>query len=191
MDAAADYSAAVRLLQAPLPAYVSYVERSYANAYSLSKDTTQTIEVRTRDGVVVKGDPSKIKVSEDGDVAVNPVTHPPFKAACYSARGVVLKHWSDRIVEAIALRDVCHTADEHETNFQELYVDPATHEPLAAVGDREDDHVSVLVEQRIARFDGHFMPAKVTVKIHGHGLVGFLNVTAGQEYSAYDFRTTP
>ncbi len=113
MTAAADYSAAARLLKAPLPAYVTYVERSYATAFSHTKDTSQTIVIRTRDGAVIKGDPSKVKISTDRDIAVNPVSHPPFDAACYVPRAATSKQWNDRTVEAIALRDTWSSSRRH------------------------------------------------------------------------------
>jgi hypothetical protein len=190
MDAAADFAAAVRLLKAPPAAYISYTERSYASTFSLSKDTTQAIVIRTRDGAFLKGNPDKIKISTDHEVAVNPVSKPPFDAACYVARDATAKQWNDRSVEAIALRDTCHKAEDTETDFQWLYVDPATHEPLAAIGLNDSEHVTVSLEERISRFDGRYMPAELKVHIEGHGIVGFLNVTAGQQYSAYTFRDT-
>jgi len=190
MDAAADYAAAVRLLKAPLPAYVSYAERSYAGAGTFTKDATQTIVVRTLDGAVVKGKPDTIQVSTDHDVRVNPVSHPPFDATCYAAREAHETQWEGRAVEAIDLRDMCRAKDDSETDFQTLYLDPATHEPLAAVGENGDEHVTVTVEERLATFAGHPLPAHLAVHIVGHGIVGFLDVRAGQDYGDYRFSDT-
>jgi hypothetical protein len=190
MDAAADYAAAVRLLKAPLPAYVSYAERSYAGAGTFTKDVKQIIVVRTLDGAVVKGKPDAIQVSTGHDERVNPVSHPPFDATCYAARAASAAQWDGREVEAIDLRDMCRAKDDSETDFQTLYLDPVTHQPLAAVGENGDEHVTVTVEERLATFAGHALPTHLTVHLVGHGIVGFLDVHAGQDYSDYHFSDT-
>lgn len=188
MDAAADYAAAVRMLQTTLPAYVSYVERTYGSAGSLTKDMSQTIVVRTRDGAIVKGDPQKVKISTDSDVPVNPVSHPPFNAACYTAREARATEWEGHDAEAIALHETCgkHRADS-DMDFGTLYVDPETHQPLAAVAVHDEDQVTVTLEQRLGRFDGHVMPSALHVHLQGHGIVGFIDLTLGQDYRDYAF----
>jgi len=190
MDAAADYAAALRQLTAPLPAYVTYQERSYASAGPVTKDATQTVVIRTRDGAVLKGSPQKISVSVGKDERVNPVSRSPFNPACYAAVNARERAWNGHPVEAIALHDTCHARDEDRTDFTDLYVDPMTHRPLVVLGDREDDQVSVALEQRYADIDGHVLPSRFTVHLVGHGIVGFLNVSGGQDYGDYRFSAT-
>jgi hypothetical protein len=190
MDAAADYAAALRMLDAQLPAYVSYVERSYASAGDLTKDTHQTVVVRTKDGAVVKGVLEKVKFSTDDGVPVNPVSHPPFNASCFVAREARSAQWDGHEVEAIAIHDTCEKKLDSDTDFQTLYVNPVTHDPIAAVGTHEDDHVTVSVEQRLTRYDGHVMPSGLRVHLQGHGIAGFLNFSAGQDYGDYRFSNT-
>jgi hypothetical protein len=189
MDAAADYAEAVRLIKAPLPAYVSYTERSYGSAGSFTKDTTHKIVIRTRDGVAVSGNPDVVTVSVGKDERANPVSRPPFDPACYVARASRTAQWEGNTVEAIDVRETCpHDPDDND--FSVLYVDPKTHEPLAAAGNSDDPHVSVSLEQRYARIDGHVLPTHLKVHIVGHGLAGFLDVSAGQDYTDYRFSET-
>jgi hypothetical protein len=188
MDAVADYAAAVRLLKAPLAAYVSYTEHSYADVGPISKEVTQTVVIRTRDGTVVKGTPSKVQISTGEGVQVNPVSHPPFNPSCYVPSAAQPSTWNDRPAEAIALRDSCHKRDDSEADFQIFYVDAVTHVPLAAIGINTEENVTVTLEERIGSVDGHYLPSRISVHVQGHsGLMGLLNVRAAQEYSDYTF----
>ena len=60
MDAAADYAAARAALSKTLPAYVSYTVKAHVKMDAITKDATQQVVVRTRDGKILKGNPGAV-----------------------------------------------------------------------------------------------------------------------------------
>ncbi len=90
-------------------------------------------------------------VSVGKDERVNPVSRPPFDPACYAAHGARPAQWEGRTVEAIDVVQTC-SHDPDDNDFSTLYLDPRNREPLAAVGNDDDPHVSVTLEQRYVRY---------------------------------------
>jgi hypothetical protein len=193
MDAAADYTDVRRALaNANLPAYVSYVVRSRAGFDAVQADDTTTIVVRTRDGKVVAGKPPKINIESGGDAYGNDVVqHGPFKPECYAAKSATLTTFEAQPVEAIALEALCHEkhVGEHsgDADFSILYADPATHRPIAVLGQNDEQFVTARLDERFAVTGGFVMPTRFTVKIVGSGPMFWLNVDAAQSYSNYRF----
>jgi hypothetical protein len=92
-----------------------------------------------------------VTVSVGKDERVNPVSRPPFDPACYAAHGARPAQWEGRTVEAIDVVQTC-SHDPDDNDFSTLYLDPRNREPLAAVGNDDDPHVSVTLEQRYVRY---------------------------------------
>jgi hypothetical protein len=188
MDATADFAAVKQHLTRPLPAYVTYSVQSHAGMGPFAKTENETIVVRTSDGKIVKGKPPNIQIGADshseyeGDV----VTHPPFKPNCYDATSAREATFEGRPVEEIRLRDTC----EHEKNdgdFNRIYVDPATHEPIAALGGNTDENVVVHVTERLQRSSDYIVPTSLEVTVKGSGWMAWLDVDAYERISDYKF----
>jgi len=188
MDAVADYAAAKNALLRPLPAYVSYRVVSHAGAGPFASDQDQTIVVRTSDGRVVRGKPPSLQIGSNSKTHYDKdvVERPPFDPACYTARSAREATFEGKPAEAIALRETC-AHDKDDGDFSELYVDPRTHDPLAAVGDSTDDSVRVRVVQRYVAVEDHFMPSALDVRVKGDGWMSWLDVTAYEHLSDYKF----
>ncbi len=190
MDAAADYQTASRLLSSPLPAYVSYVVDSVSGFDALRMHDTTKIVVRLSDGQIVAGRKPKMQISTgrsyDGDV----LRHGPFMPACYAPTGATLTTFEARPAEAIALRPVCRekSADRSDdTDFGTLYVDPASHEPLAVTGANDERYVTARLAEHFTQAAGHVVPADFHVKVAGSGPMFWLNVDARETFSEYRF----
>ena len=139
MNASADYAAATALLAKPLPAYVSYTAQTHVRFDAIRHDDTAEIVVRTKDNTVLKGGterPPFVQVGASPGGAVDAITNPPFAPRCYEATGARAAKYETADVEAISLRYTCPHAKD-DKNFDTLYVDPATHRPIAATGIRE------------------------------------------------------
>jgi hypothetical protein len=191
MDAAADYAAAKAMLTRPLPAYVTYAVHAHVKADAIVKDTTEEIVVRTKDGKILKGHPGAVPGGAAANTGNEPVTDPAFKPRCYEAAGARLQRFEDRELEAIALRDLCKSdADKGSKEFETLYVDPRTHEPVAATVVAPDPHVDVRVEQRFARIGDRAMPSTLYVRVKGSGFMFWLDVEVNEQYSNYRFSNT-
>jgi hypothetical protein len=190
VNAAADYAAAVAQLNRALPAYVSYVDHTSGGWGPFHGGDSKLIVVHVPDGRVVRGRPSGIQVgvnTRSGDT--NAVTHPPFQPDCYVPEAAGGATFDGRPAERIALHDRCEQTGE-DAAFDAFYVDPVTHQPLAAVGAIDRDRVAVRIEQRYASFAGHIMPASVDVTVKGKGLMVWLDVSARIVYSDYRFSAT-
>lgn len=191
MNAAADYAAAKAMLTRPVPAYVSYTVRSHVKMDAIVKDKTNQIVVRTRDGKVLKGDPGGVPVSVGRGTGNEPLSDPAFKPSCYDAAGARIQRFEDRELEAIALHGLCTSKGKGQQDFDTLYVDPQTHEPIAVVGaDSSDQHVDVRLEQRFTSVGGRALPSTLYVRVHGSGLMFWLDVEVHEEYSNYRFSNT-
>ncbi len=184
MDAAADYAAARHALAQPLPAYVSYVLHSQGSFGPFKHADTQHVVVRTSDGKIVSGKLSSVQVNADTSYSDDLVTHPPFKPACYDATSAKSVEFQGNAVEELSLAFKCRDS-EHEHGFTVLYVDPATHEPIAALEERNDSNVYVRLEQRFARVGTRVLPSGLDVRVKGSGFLGWLDVTAHQVYSHF------
>ncbi len=189
MNATADYDAARAALTRTLPAYVSYDLTSHATGMGFVKNDASRIAVRTRDGKIVKGTPPTIKVGTDSSYSSDVVTHAPFDLACYRATAARKATFDGRAVEALSLESTCEH-DKHG-DFDTLYLDPATHQPLAAVGNQHDDPVSARLEQRYARAGAFVLPSAFDVAVKGSSFMFWLNVTAHQTYTHYAFSNSP
>lgn len=194
MDAAADYAAAKAMLTRPLPAYVSYTARSRIKFDAIDHRGTDDIVVRTADGVVVKGkvpaSSQSVHFSTAEDSGMEPVAHPAFKPRCYEATGATLHEYAGRNLEAIALRDLCGKAKD-DKDFDTLYVDPRTHEPVAATASGDEDHVLLRLSQEFTRVGDHSLPSTLYVRIQGSGFMFWLDVLVDAHYSDYRFSSTP
>jgi hypothetical protein len=195
MDAAADYAAAKAMMTRPLPAYVSFAVRSHVKFDAIVRDETSQVVVRTQDGVVVKGKvpespPNGIQIGDERDSGMEPVKHPAFKADCYEATGARMQAYHGAEREAIALRTVC-SRKKGDQDFDTLYVDSFTHEPIAAVGADDDGHVAVQLVQQFTRVQDHALPSSLYVRIHGSGLMFWLDLLVDQHYEDYRFSAVP
>lgn len=201
MDAAADYAAAKAMLNRPLPAYVSYTVRSHVKFDAFVTNKTSSLTVRTADGEVVKGDipdigPGSFNIGGQGTKGTEPAKHPVFQARCYEPTGAEMRRyqgagsasWSN--LEAISLHSLC-TKKKGDQDFDTLYVDPRSHEPIAAVGTPGDQTVDVRIEQTYGRTADRVMPATLYVRIHGTGFMFWLDVLVDQRYYDYRFSMTP
>ncbi len=185
MDAAADYAAARHALAKPLPAYVSYVLQSQGSFGPFFKHgDTQHVVVRTSDGKILSGKLSSVQVNADTSYSDDLVTRPPFKPACYDATSAKSVQFQGKTVEELSLVFKCRDS-EHEHGFNALYVDPDTHEPLAALDERTDSNVYVRLEQHFARVGTNVLPSGLDVRVKGSGFLGWLDVTAHQVYSDF------
>ena len=190
MNAAADYAAALAQLNRALPAYVSYVDHTSGGWGPFHGAESRVIVVHVPDGRIIKGHPSAIQIGVNTHLYDNNVvTYPPFQPACYVPDAASGATFDGRPAELIAVHDRCRRPDK-DAAFQTLYVDPVTHQPLAAVGAVENDRVAVRIEQRFAAFAGHVMPASIDVRVKGHGLMTWLDVTARIAYTDYRFSAT-
>jgi hypothetical protein len=194
MDATADYAAAKALLAKPLPAYVSYTARSRAKFDAIVHDDTSDIVVRTKDGVVVKGKKGPtapyVQVGDEqsgGDDEM--ITKPAFAPHCYVATTAGPQAYDGREVEAIALHDTCSKSKD-DKDFDTLFVDPATHQPIAAVGTDNDDHVAVRLVQGYTTVHDYIVPSSLYVRVQGSGLMGWLDVLFDQRYENIRFSAT-
>jgi len=194
MDAAADYAAAKALLTRPLPAYVSYTVHSRVKFDAIVRSETSEVVVRTADGVVVKG---KVPASAQGfhfntgdDSGMEPIAHAAFKPRCYEPTGAKLREYGGKNLEAIALRDLCAKSKD-DKDFDTLYVDPATREPVAATANDDDEHVLVRLVQQFTRVEDHALPSSLYVRVQGSGFMFWLDVLVDQHYTDYRFSATP
>jgi hypothetical protein len=193
MDAAADYAAAKVLLARPLPAYVSYTVHSHVKFDAIVRDETSNVVVRTADGTIVKG-----KVPEaggsvhigTGESGMEPIKHPAFRAACYDATSAQMQRYQGRELEALTLHSSC-TKSPGDKDFDRLYVEPRTHEPIAAVGSPNDDHVVVRLAQEFTQVGDRALPASLYARVQGSGLMFWLDVLVDQHYDDYRFSATP
>ncbi len=191
MNAAADYAAARAALGRALPAYVSYrVSSHVVGPMNIAHDDVTSIVVRSSDGKIVKGKPPDIKMGADNGYANDVVRHAPFDPACYRATSAKRSIFDARPLEAISLNALCEKG-AHSGDFDTLYVDPATREPVAVIGGNKDDGVAVVIEQRYAREQRFILPSSFDVTVKGSGLMFWLNVAAHEAYSRYTFTTTP
>jgi hypothetical protein len=186
MSAASDYQQAVRVLAKPLPAYVTYVQSGYLRMDAVEKDLSETITVRTSDGKIVKGKSLDFNIGVDKKTEGSIIRNSPFDAGCYTGASARSVTFEGREVEAIALKDSCEH-DKDQGDFSTLYVDPATHDPLAAVGQKKDDPVDVRIEQHFARTGAYVLPAQLAVRVKGSGLMFWLDVDVHLAFSAYRF----
>jgi hypothetical protein len=193
MDAAADYAAAKLALATHLPAYVSYTATTHSKFDAIVQDAHANVVVRTSDGTVLKGagggHAPYVQIGGDKPGDEEPLTDPAFKPGCYVATGARAETFEGKGVEAIALRDTCAKSKE-DKDFDTLYVDPATHRPVAAVGTDNDENVAVRLEQHFTAVGDAVLPASLYVRVHGSGLMSWLDVLYDRRYSDYRFSST-
>jgi hypothetical protein len=197
MDAAADYAAVKAMLTRPLPAYVSYTVRSHVKFDAILHDDTDEVTVRTSDGKIIKGRipegaPNAVHFSANNGSGegTEPVKGAAFRASCYEAKGATMTSYLDKPVEAIALRETC-SKNKDDKDFDTLYVDPRSHEPVAAVGTDSGDNVDVHLAQAFSRTGDHVLPSTLYVRVKGSGLMFWLDLLVDQRYENYRFSATP
>ncbi len=187
MNAASDYAAASAALGKTLPAYVTYTTQAHMKFDAITRDQTTDIVVRTSDGVIVKGKPPFASVNYgghfNGDESI--LKNPPFLAKCYKAGGAKDATFEGRAVEAIALHGTCKGDDD--TDFDTLYVDPNSHDPIAATASEDKEAVAVNLITRYARTGSYVLPSSLYVRVKGSGLMFWLDVLADMRYSNYRF----
>jgi hypothetical protein len=193
MDAAADYAAAKAMLSRPLPAYISYTAHAHVKFDAITHDDTRQIVVRTSDGKVLKGSvpsgvPSNMHIGNDND-SFEPAVHPAFKPACYSAKSASLQNYQGRSLEAIGLTESCNK-DPDDKDFDTLYVDPRTHEPVAVTGSDDSQHVYVNLSQQYTRVGDNVLPSTFFVRVKGSGMMFWLDVLVDMSFSDYRFSNT-
>ena len=92
--------------------------------------------MRTSDGAIVKGKPPFANVNYGGRFNGNETSSrtPPFRPNCYQAKSAKSATFEGRAVEAISLRGTCKdtNGEKSDTDFDTLYVDPRSHDPVAA-----------------------------------------------------------
>ena len=189
MSAASDYQQAVHMLSRPLPAYVTYVQGGHLKMDAIEKSMNETVTVRTRDGKTVKGKGLDIMISADHKTTGNILTNSPFDPACYTAVSAHTLPFDGRDAEAITLKDVC-SHDKDDGDFQTLYVDPGSRQPLAAMGGNSDQSVVVHIEQRFARVSDYVLPSLLEIRVKGSGLMFWLDVDAHIAFTGYTFSNT-
>lgn len=198
-DAAADYHAATALLLKPLPAYVSYELETRVRMGVLHNESSERIVVRTADRTLLHG-----KLPEGGDVDAQGahgaaadvpkgefLTNPPFVPHCYAPQSALDAELDGRSLLAIKLDDLCKKSSDEDTAFDTLYIDPRTHEPVAAVADVDDDGARVRIDERFARSGEYVLPASFTVTVRGSGAMAWLDTHVTMLFSAYHFGATP
>jgi hypothetical protein len=190
VNATADYAAAAAQLNRPLPAYVSYVDRSSGGWGPLQGSRSTHVVVRTSDGHVISGSSPVIRIGADATTSDDVVTRPPFRPACYAPGVATLTEFDGRPAERIGLHTRCDKSDK-DADFDSLYVDPVSHRPLAAIGNNADETTTVRIVQRFVAVDGYVLPAGIDVTVIGHGWMTWLNVAARVELSDYRFSATP
>jgi hypothetical protein len=191
MNAAADYTSAVTALSKPLPAYVAYTEHAHMKFDAIVRDQSSNLVVRTADGAIIKGQPPFSNVNYGGrfNGSDSILKNPPFRAACYRAVSAKSATFEGHDVEAIALHGTCKDSDSEktDTDFDTLYVDPRSHDPVAAVAADDSDSVSVNLIQRFARTGAYVLPASLYVRVKGSGMMFWLDVLADMNYTNYSF----
>jgi hypothetical protein len=188
MDAVADYAAATALLGRPLPAYVSYTARSHAKFDAIVHDDTNEVVVRTKDRTVIRGQSAPqvpyVQIGDDKPNGNEAITDPAFVPRCYIATGARIASYEASQLEAIALRDKCAKSKD-DKDFDTLFVDPATHRPVAAVGTQNDTHVDVHLVQKFIAVRDYVLPSSLYVRVQGSGLMGWLDVLYDCRYENY------
>jgi len=192
LDAAHDYASAIRYLHNTFPAYVSYVQKTRAKIGPIDRSDEGTIVVRTSDGKVVSGKPSEIQINASSKFHGDAVEHSPFDPDCYAPVSASSTTFDGAPAEALALRGTCKSGhddkdDASDLDFTTLYVNPHTFQPLSVSGVNNDDTVSVRLEEDFSAVDGHTVPSLLSVRVLGHGWMGWLDIRARVEYSRYQF----
>jgi hypothetical protein len=191
MNAAPDYAAAAAALNKPLPAYVAYTEHAHMKFDAILRDESSNLVVRTADGTVVKGKPPFANVNYGGrfhgDASF--LKDPVFKSACYQPTTAKSATFDGREVEAIGLRSTCKDTDSEksDTDFDTLYVDPRTHDPVAVTAADNSDSVTVNIVERYARTGAYVLPSSLYVRVKGSGIMFWLDVLADMNYTNYSF----
>ena len=191
MNAASDYAAAAAALNKPLPAYVAYTTHAHMKFDAIVRDESSNLVVRTSDGAIVKGKRPFGNVNYGGRFNANDdiVTSPPFKPACYQAKTAKSATYEGREVEAIGLHGTCKDTgdDKSDTDFDTLYVDPRSHDPVAVVAADNSDSVAVDLIQRYARTGAYVLPSSLYIRVKGSGIMFWLDVLANMTYTNYSF----
>ncbi len=188
MNAAADYAAAREAMTKPLPAYVAYVSHTIASFGPFKHDDTRHIVVRTSDGKVVSGQPSSVNIGANTTYSSDVMTHPVFEADCYAATGARSAEFEGKTVEALSIHYTCHNnSGDNEKDFETLYVDPVTHDPIAAVEQNSDSHMEAFLAQHFTRAGEHVVPSGLDVRVKGSGYLAWLDITVHQVYSGVSF----
>jgi hypothetical protein len=196
MNAASDYAAAAAALNKPLPAYVAYTEHAHMKFDAIVRDQSSNLVVRTADGAIVKGKPPFANVNFGGHFSNDEsiVKNAPFRPSCYQGTSAKSATFDGREVEAIGLRGTCKDSDSDKSDpnkadadFETLYVDPRTHDPVAATAIDNSDSVAVNLIQRYARTGAYVLPSSLYVRVKGSGMMFWLDVLADMNYTNYSF----
>jgi hypothetical protein len=177
------------MLVKPLPAYVSYVQRGHLKMDAIEKDLGETVTVRTSDGKTIKGEPLQIYTGTQAKVEGNVLHNTPFDGACYGPVSASAATFEGRSVEAIALKPTC-TTNKDDENFQTLYVDPQTHDPIAVTGEKTEDAIYFRIEERFARTGEYVLPSFIMARIKGSGLLFWLDLDFHVAFTDYTFSET-
>jgi len=195
---AADYARAVAYLdRRRLPAYVSFVEQASAHGVGGSREAPRRIYVRMSDGAIVSGVPSAnvhVIDTTNGD-SDNPFRdHGVFEPDCYVPKTEEPTRWGARQALRFDLQAVCAKA----TGINELYVDPNTLRPIAAVGTVKDNSgdsnmttaMTTALEVRYRTVDQYTVPSSIRAHAVGHGWLFWARERAEVDYTNYRFYQT-
>jgi hypothetical protein len=153
---------------------------------AIEKDINETVTVRTSDGKTVKGKELEIYTGAGSKTSGNILKNSPFETSCYTGLSSKPDTYDGRAVEAIALKDVCKR-DKDDGDFKTMYVDPASHDPVAVVGRGGEDPVFVSFEQRYVRAGAYVVPDLLAVRVKGSGLMFWLDFDFHAAFTDYSF----
>ena len=89
-----------------------------------------------------------------------------------------------RPLEAIALRDRCRDDD---SGFDTLYVDPVSHDAVAAIANALQKNVVLDLELRFVRAGAYVVPASLLAHAKGNGIMFWMDALVQTFYSNYGF----
>ncbi len=190
MNAAVDYAAASAALTKPLPAYVSYMESAHLKFDALTRDQTANLVLRVSDGKIVKGEPISFNPIVPSSSGNDILTDPPFVPHCYDPIDARPATYAGQAVEALALRSRCHPnqhLDEDATGFDTLYVDPRSHDPVAAFASQTKQDMSLSLEERFVRDGAYVVPSALYAHAKGRQLMFWFDTLVQVAYSNYGF----
>lgn len=193
MTAATDYARAVAFFnRSRLPAYVSFIETSWARGIGGARQAPQRLFVRTSDGAILSGVPpagGRVLSGENGERFEPFGKHRFFKPHCYDATSENPTHWNGIPAVRFRLASRC----SGDSGISELYADPQTLRPIAVDGDVTDsgNHMTVAIEVRYATIRQYTVPTSIRAHAVGHGWLFWARERAEVDYSGYRFYSTP
>lgn len=176
-----DYASAVAALRhQTLPAYVEYIEESFARGMANEQGVQTRVVVDARTNEIVSRTPAT------GDSDNTPPTQRLFQPDCYRPLGERAVTWNGVSAIAIALGPKAAACDDDIT-FGTIYTDPSASTILGADGSESNDGVVVDLSLHYAQFGKYVMPSYLAAHVRGHGLLFWVRQRAQVTYSNYAF----